>query len=84
MCAAVALAVGALTVVMAGPAGASADETLPSFTESGGCEGAQGIRGPYASQSGWLPNSEPILGPWGDVYGRTIGEVRSRLVPVTL
>ncbi|HSG80372.1 MAG TPA: M15 family metallopeptidase, partial [Acidimicrobiia bacterium] len=75
---------GATAVTVPERADAAAAPTLPSFTESGGCEGAQGTRGPYASKSGGLSSSEPILGPWGDVYGRTIGEVRSRLVPVTL
>jgi hypothetical protein len=57
---------------------------LPSFNESPGCGAAQGIRGPYATVAGDLSDSEAVLGPWGDVYGRDIAEVRSRLVEVAL
>ncbi len=58
--------------------------TVPSFNESPGCGGPDGIRGPFATRSGNLPNSEPILGPWGDFYGRTIGDVRDSLVAIQL
>jgi hypothetical protein len=54
--------------------------TLPSFNESPGCGGPDGVRGPFATRSGDLPASEPIFGPWGDFYGRDIASVRSRLV----
>lgn len=57
---------------------------LPSLNESAGCGVAQGIRGPYASTVGDLPDDEAVRGPWGDFFGRDIGEVRSRLVEVAL
>jgi hypothetical protein len=63
------------------PAGGTA---LPSFNESAGCEGPQGVRGPYATTSGYLSGSESIYGPWGDFFGRDIAEVESQLVEVEL
>lgn len=58
---------------------------VPSFNESPGCGAAlSGVRGPLAARSGDLPNSTPIYGPWGDFYGRTIGDVRDQLVAVDL
>jgi hypothetical protein len=64
-----------------GPTGRD-NPALPSFNESGGCGELQGARGPYARERGYLGDSEPIRGPWGDFYGRTVGLVRSQLVPV--
>jgi len=57
---------------------------LPSFNESPGCYALDGIRGPNARQAGRMPSSEPILGPWGDMFGRSIGAVHAQLVTVTL
>ncbi|MBN2114147.1 MAG: hypothetical protein JW785_08480, partial [Acidimicrobiia bacterium] len=57
---------------------------LPSFNESAGCGVAQGVRGPYASVIGHLEDDEAVRGPWGDVYGRDIGEIREQLVEVAL
>jgi len=54
--------------------------TLPSFNESPGCGGPDGVRGPFATRSGDLPSSEAIFGPWGDFFGRDIAAVRSQLV----
>lgn len=61
-----------------------ASTPVPSFNESSGCDDLQGLRGPYVSKSGTLSNAEVVRGPWGDFYGRTIGDIRSRLVRVTL
>jgi len=58
--------------------------TLTSFNESPGCDGPDGVRGPFATTAGDLPRSEAILGPWGDFYGRTIGDVRDNLVAMQL
>jgi hypothetical protein len=56
-----------------------------SFNESAGCPpSAQGIRGPYATVSGDLGDSEAIRGPWGDVFGRDLAAVRANLVEVAL
>jgi|GEM_PF-1140594 len=81
------LAAGVVLALLLVAARAPADEspaprltTIPSFSESPGCGGPDGIRGPFASQAGNLPNTEPVLGPWGDFYGRDIAEVRSQLV----
>jgi hypothetical protein len=58
---------------------------LPSFNESAGCADPQGIRGPYAAVvSGDLAGTEAVLGPWGDLYGRDLEEVRGHLVEVAL
>jgi hypothetical protein len=80
----------AATSTSSTPAAAYASEPalplgpLPSFNESPGCGEPQGIRGPYATDAGDLSDSEAVLGPWGDIYGRDIAEVRSRLVEVAL
>jgi hypothetical protein len=58
--------------------------TLPSFTESPGCDGPYGIRGPYASHGGYLPPEELVLGPWGGFYGRTMEEVHDQMVLVEM
>ncbi len=58
--------------------------TAPSFNESAGCDSPSGIRGPYVRAPGVQDNSEPLYGPWGDYFGRDIGEVRSRLVRMNL
>jgi hypothetical protein len=63
------------------PAGGTA---LPSFNESSGCLGPEGVRGPYATTTGELAGSELIYGPWGDFFGRDISEVESQLVEVEL
>ena len=81
----------ALALLLEAPA-ASAGEasveprltTLPSFNESPGCGAADGIRGPFATRSGDLPNTEAVLGPWGDFFGRDITAVRSHLVRMYL
>ncbi|MFH1330682.1 MAG: FG-GAP-like repeat-containing protein [Actinomycetota bacterium] len=58
--------------------------TLPSFNESPGCGGPDGIRGPFATRQGELPATEAVLGPWGDFFGRDIAAVRSQLVRLYL
>lgn len=54
-------------------------ETWPSFNESGGCD-ILSAPSPAAIRSGSLPDSERIGGPYGDYFGRSVGEVRSHLV----
>jgi len=76
------------------PAAAVADEpsptpdpravTLPSFTESPGCDGPYGVAGPYATHGGYLTPDELVLGPWGGFFGRTMQQVHAQLVPVEL
>ena len=80
-----------LALLGAGPAvlaGEGAPEpraaTIPSFNESPGCGAADGVRGPYATMAGDLPPTEPVLGPWGDFFGRDIAAVRSQLVRLYL
>lgn len=66
--------------VLAQPAQASDTVTRwDSFSESSTC-GEPYTRTPYVSKSGGLSNSEPILGPFGTYFGRTVGEVRTKLV----
>lgn len=70
---------GAL-VITSLPAGAS-DTTVrwESFSESPECNQPY-TRPPMVSRSGSLPNSEVILGPYGTYFGRSVTQVRSRLV----
>ncbi|MFH1331036.1 MAG: M15 family metallopeptidase, partial [Actinomycetota bacterium] len=78
------------TTVVPGPDGPYAPEPdlpvgpPPSFNESAGCGVAQGVRGPYSTVAGDLPDTEAVLGPWGGFYGRDFGEIRDHLVEVAL
>jgi hypothetical protein len=65
----------------------ASSSTVVSFNESPGCGGSDGVGGPFASQAFaglTMPDSEPVLGPWGDFYGRTIAEVKANLVSVEM
>lgn len=71
-----------LTASLGSPPPVQASDTITRwehFSESSGCETPY-TKTPYASKQGTLYDSEPILGPSGTYFGRTIGEVRSRLV----
>jgi hypothetical protein len=57
---------------------------LPSFNESPGCGGPDGIRGPYADGEGTVPDTQTVGGPWGDFFGREMAEIRDGLVAVEL
>lgn len=50
-----------------------------SFSESSGC-GDPYTRTPFVSKTGSLADSELILGPFGTYFGRSVADVRSRLV----
>ena len=54
-------------------------EGWPSFDESDGC-GVPRMRAPRATKEGFLASSEPVRGPWGDYFGRTIRQIRDDLV----
>jgi len=54
-------------------------ETWPNSNESDGCGGLQ-TPTPLATRIGSLPSSEPLRGPYGDMFGRTIGAVSADLV----
>lgn len=76
------LTVAAALLVSSGglSAGASDQATRwDSISESSYC-GAPYTRGPFAFGKGGLPDSQPILGPFGTYFGRSVGEVRSHLV----
>jgi hypothetical protein len=64
-----------------GPAEGTA---LPSFNESPGCGGLEGVRGPYATVAGDLTDTEAVGGPWGGFFGRTLAEVQDQLVEVEM
>jgi hypothetical protein len=49
-----------------------------TFSESTGC-GAPFTRSPLVSRIGLLSDSEPVMGPFGTYFGRSIGEVRGKL-----
>ena len=76
-----ALAVAATTLVPAEAVHASSDTSTRwnDFSEASSC-GKPFARTPFASRSGGLAPSEPILGPFGTYFGRTISLVRSNLV----
>ncbi len=57
---------------------------VPSFNESPGCGALDGTRGPTADDPGLLEMWEPIYGPWGDFYGRTIAQAWGQRVEVQL
>ena len=87
---AVALAVGFAAASPAGAALPGPPESEPrtgvihSLNESPGCGGPDGVRGPYGTRAGALPPDELILGPWGDVFGRTIDQAHRSLVAMQL
>jgi hypothetical protein len=56
----------------------------PSFNESAGCGSLQGYRGPFVAAAGDQSDGVVIAGPWGDYFGRTIGDVRGHLVLMEL
>ncbi len=70
-----------VTLVPAGAAVGSSDTSVrwTSFSESSSC-GAPYTGTPIMSRSGALSASEPLLGPFGTYFGRTLAEVRSELV----
>jgi hypothetical protein len=39
-----------------------------------------GYRGPLAAQPGLMPYSQPIYGPWGDYFGRSVQSVYNQLL----
>ncbi|MFV1961920.1 MAG: M15 family metallopeptidase, partial [Acidimicrobiia bacterium] len=68
--------------VLANPITAMGSETSTrwdSFSESSGC-GEPFTGTPFVSKQGILAESEPILGPFGTYFGRSIADVRSSLV----
>lgn len=58
-------------------------ETWPNSNESDGCGGLQ-TPTPLATRIGSLPSSERLLGPYGDMFGRTIGAAANDLVTWTV
>jgi hypothetical protein len=54
-----------------------------TYSESNGCGVPRGFSA-LATRVGALSNSEPIRGPFGALFGRTIGQVRSALVGWTV
>ncbi|MEE8405593.1 MAG: M15 family metallopeptidase, partial [Acidimicrobiia bacterium] len=71
-----------IAAVMANPITAMGSDTSTrwdSFSESSTC-GDPYTRTPFVSEQGSLAESEPIFGPFGTYFGRSIAEVRSSLV----
>lgn len=60
---------------------ARADTPAPwaGYSESTGC-GQLRVYPPLADEMGWLPSSQRIGGPYGALFGRTIGDVGNALV----
>jgi hypothetical protein len=78
------VAAAAMVLLAAPPADSAPVPPVPSFNESPGCQALNGIRGPFVTRAGIIPMDEPIYGPWGDFYGRTIQDVYDQLVQVKL
>lgn len=78
------LATGALVVAQADPATASDTSTRwHSFSEATAC-GHSYTRTPQMSKTGAISETEPILGPFGTYFGRSVSQVRSQLVDWTV
>ncbi len=73
------MSVSFLLVALPVQAATGEGETWPVFNESNGCDQLR-TEQPFASRTGWLPDDEPIRGPFADFFGRSIGEIRSNLV----
>ena len=71
----------AFTGLIVSPAEAAGGEgeTWPSFTESSSC-GAQRIVTPLAPQPGGLGAEALLRGPFADMFGRSVGELRKDLI----
>jgi hypothetical protein len=54
-----------------------------TYSESNGCGIPRGFSA-LASRGGGLPDSEPIRGPIGAMFGRTVGQARAALVKWTV
>ena len=54
-----------------------------TYSESNGCGVPRGFT-PLASRGGGLSDSEPIRGPVGSLFGRTVGQARASLVRWTV
>lgn len=79
---AVVLVVGLTVVVLVPPEPAGASDTSTrweSFSESTTC-GEPFTAGPKMSKVGIVSTNEPILGPFGTYFGRTVAQVRNELV----
>lgn len=76
------LAVGLWMAVLSASSGwASSDTSVrwTAFSESSTC-GSPYTATPHVSRSGILTDTEPVLGPYGTYFGRSISAVRSQLV----
>jgi D-alanyl-D-alanine carboxypeptidase/FG-GAP-like repeat len=76
----VAAAISGSLLWIAGTAVASDTSTRwESFSEATAC-GEPYTRTPTMSKTGVISSSEPILGPFGTYFGRSVGQVRTELV----
>lgn len=74
----------AILVGVALPAAADGDGGVEAtYSESNGC-GIPRSFSALASRFGGLSNSEPIRGPFGSIFGRTVGQARSSLASWTV
>jgi hypothetical protein len=78
------MALAVLAGSIPAPAAAQDEGSVePALSESNGC-GLPRTFPPVVSNTGGLSNSEPIRGPFGAMFGRTIGQVRSALTSWTV
>lgn len=79
-----ALGLAGFLLLAPGPADAADTATRwESFSEATAC-GEPYTRTPNMSKTGIISSSEPILGPFGTYFGRTVGQVRADLVSWTV
>jgi hypothetical protein len=68
-----------LTVPQAALASGDTTVSWSAFSESSGCS-APFTATPVSMRTGFLPDSELVLGPFGRYFGWSIGEIRDQLV----
>jgi hypothetical protein len=76
------LIVGAVLLLTMLPTPALADgggDVEPTYSESNGC-GVPRLFSALARAGGGLSNAEPLRGPFGAMFGRTIGQARADTV----
>jgi len=77
-------AVALLMLLASTPARADGGgDVEPTYSESNGC-GVPRLFSALASNQGFLSNSEPLRGPFGAMFGRTIGQANAASVPWTV
>ncbi|MCA1734563.1 MAG: S-layer homology domain-containing protein [Actinobacteria bacterium] len=78
--------VGVILFILLMPLPAAADgggDVEPTYSESNGC-GVPRLFSTLARYQGFLSSTEPVRGPFGAMFGRTIGQARAAMVAWTV